>query len=111
DVHEPWHMPETQVFPCALQSVPLAHCPFAPQLWAMLPLHCTCPGAHRPWHEPATHVWLTQALATLHWPLDVHVSGELPLHDLAPATQTPMHDAVAGSQVLFIGVQSVPTVH
>jgi hypothetical protein len=55
----------------------LCHPPVLLQFWGWNePLHVVCPGAHEPWHAPATQVWLLAVhdVPTVHVPVALHVS-------------------------------------
>jgi hypothetical protein len=71
--HTPW-----------LVQLPSCQVPLALHVWVLVPQlpqatpGFVCPGAHMPWHDPETHVWLTHGAGLPHWPLDPHVSTPLP---------------------------------
>src|SRR5271166_2946972 len=60
--HAPEQDPFEQVEPEHVTAPP--HVPDAVQVSTPLPEaeHCVAPGAHAPWHAPATHAWLVQAV-------------------------------------------------
>jgi hypothetical protein len=56
-----------------------------------LPEQVVWPGAHEPVQAPLMQVWLVQAAAELHVPLDWQVCFPLPEHCTAPGVHTPVH--------------------
>jgi hypothetical protein len=69
------------------------------------------PGAHWPVQAPVMHVWLLQATAELHAPLDEHVSTPLPEHWVALGTQTPVHPPPTHAELLHAaGLPHAPAV-
>jgi hypothetical protein len=73
----------------------------------VLLVHWVWPGAHTPVHAPPTHVWLLQAAAVPHVPVDVHVSTPLLLesHCVVPHAQTPVPVPTGGVPTTQFAVQ------
>jgi hypothetical protein len=82
------HAPALQSGVGCAHVAPFTQLPVGPQLCGVLPLHCTCPGPHSPWHAPITQVWLVHG----------DVGPQAPVAALQLCTEFPLHCVSAGAQ-------------
>jgi hypothetical protein len=73
------HDPSKHTGRAPVHAAPFVQVPVALHVCGVLPLHCICPGAHTPVHDPLTHVELLHGVPVVQLPL-THVCGELPMH-------------------------------
>jgi hypothetical protein len=60
------------------QAVAPPKVPFDWQVWTLLPVQVTWPGAQTPVHVPPTQVWLLQVVPAVHAPAALQVCVWLP---------------------------------
>jgi hypothetical protein len=78
-----------------VHAAALCHCPFAPQVCGVLPLHCLAPGLQTPEQLPAKHT-KGQSVPFVQLPLASQVCGvtcgvAVPAHCFELGTQLPPH--------------------